>query len=158
MLHNGKVVGNEQVRIPELRLQVLHQIDDLRLDGNIQCRDRFIANDEFRVERHGTGDADALPLPAGKLMRVPIKILGLQAAILHDLTDVGLVLGFRHDIVRAHGFSDDLANRHTRRKAGIRILENHLHMRTQRAEFFFGKLRKIASLEHNRAAGYVMQA
>ena len=40
-----KVMGDEQISQPHFLLQVFQKIDDLRLNGNIQCRDRFIAYD-----------------------------------------------------------------------------------------------------------------
>ena len=91
-------------------------------------------------------------------MRVTIEVLRLKATVLHDLSDVGLILRFRHDIMRAHRFADDLADRHTRRKAGVRILEDHLHMRAQRAQLLLGELCKVLPLEHDRTAGHIMQA
>ena len=37
MLHNGKVVRYKEVRKPHLLLKILHQVEHLRLNGNIQC-------------------------------------------------------------------------------------------------------------------------
>src|SRR5881628_1439099 len=38
VLDYGKVVGDEEVGEPELRLEVLEQVDDLRLDGHVERR------------------------------------------------------------------------------------------------------------------------
>jgi hypothetical protein len=57
-----QVVGDEQVGEVELGLQVLHQVDDLGLDRDVQGRDRLVADDEAGVQRQGAGDADALAL------------------------------------------------------------------------------------------------
>ena len=58
----ARSVRDEEVGQPELLLQVLEQVDDLRLDRHVQRADRLVANDELRLHRQGAGDADALPL------------------------------------------------------------------------------------------------
>jgi hypothetical protein len=61
-------VGNEDVREAELRLQVLHQVDDLRLDRDVERADGLVGNHDLRVGRQRAGDADALPLAAGEFV------------------------------------------------------------------------------------------
>src|SRR5271163_1547932 len=46
VFHYAKIVGNEQQRQSEFALQILQEIDHLRLNGDIQRRDRFIGDDE----------------------------------------------------------------------------------------------------------------
>ena len=43
----------------------------MSLNGDIQGRNRFIADNEFRINGQGTGDSDSLPLTAGKFMGIP---------------------------------------------------------------------------------------
>jgi len=62
VLDDGQVVGDEQVREVELMSKVEKQVEDLRLDRDVERRDSFIADDELGIERQGAGDADALPL------------------------------------------------------------------------------------------------
>ena len=69
VLHDREVVGDEEVGQAELALEVLEQVDDLRLDGDVERGDRLVADDELRVQRQGSGDADALALAAGELVR-----------------------------------------------------------------------------------------
>ena len=47
ILDHGKVMGNEEVGRAGLLLDILHQVDHLRLNGHIQCRDALIGNDEL---------------------------------------------------------------------------------------------------------------
>ena len=70
MMDHMQIMRDEQVGKSQLLLQFLKGVDDLRLDGNIQGGDRLVADDELGVDRQGARDADALALPAGKLMRV----------------------------------------------------------------------------------------
>ena len=64
VLHHVQVVRDEQVGQVILRLQVLEQVDDLRLNGHVQSRDRLVAHDQLRVQRQGARNADPLALPA----------------------------------------------------------------------------------------------
>mgnify|MGYP000902678350 CR=1 FL=1 len=45
-----QVVRDEDVGDPELVLQVLEQVDDLRLNGDVERGDGFVANDEVSVK------------------------------------------------------------------------------------------------------------
>ena len=49
ILDHGKVMGDEEVGRAGLLLDILHQVDHLRLNGHIQCRDALIGNDELGI-------------------------------------------------------------------------------------------------------------
>ena len=57
MAHGGQVVGNEHVGQALLLLQVLHEVQDLGLDGHVQSGDRLVADHEGGVEGDGAGTA-----------------------------------------------------------------------------------------------------
>ncbi len=69
MLDDGQVVGDKEIGQVTLFLQALEQVDDLRLNRNVQRGDRLVADDELRVQRQGAGNADTLALAAGKFVR-----------------------------------------------------------------------------------------
>ena len=46
MLHDGEVVGDEEIGQPEVVLQVEQQVDDLRLDRDVERRDRLVGDDQ----------------------------------------------------------------------------------------------------------------
>ena len=77
----------------------------------------------------GAGDADALALAAGELMRVAHGVLGVEADELHQLHDAlaALLLVFAQ-LVHVERFADDVFDRHARVERGVRILEDHLHL------------------------------
>ncbi len=79
MLHQGQVVRNEQIGQAELLLQILEQIDDLGLNGEVECRNGLVGDDQLRVRRQRAGNTDALALPAGKFMRVAPGMIGAHA-------------------------------------------------------------------------------
>ena len=76
VLHHGEIVGDEQVGQAELALQVLQQVDDLRLDRDVERGDRLVADDQLGLDRERAGDADALALAAGELVRIALRVLG----------------------------------------------------------------------------------
>ena len=84
--HHAEVVGDEQVAETEPFLQHLEQVDDLRLDRNVECRDRFVGDDQFGPDGQGPGDADALPLAAAELVGIPAGVRGVKA---HRFEQVG---------------------------------------------------------------------
>ena len=61
---------NRYVRSNSL-LEVLEQVHDLRLDRDVERRDRLVADEEVRVQRERPGEPDALALAARELVRVP---------------------------------------------------------------------------------------
>ena len=81
VLDDGEIVGDEEVREPELVLQVLQQIDDLRLHGDVERGDRLVEHEELRIRRQRARDADALPLPAGELVRIALAVVGTAARL-----------------------------------------------------------------------------
>ena len=79
MLHHAKIVADEQIGQIEPRAQIHEQIQYLRLDRDIQGGHGLIADQELRLHRQGTGDADALALAAGELMRIAALVGRVQA-------------------------------------------------------------------------------
>ena len=68
--NDRQVVSDEDQGEAELLLQVLEDVEDLRLDRDVEGRDRFVADDELGFERECAGDGDALLLPARHLPRI----------------------------------------------------------------------------------------
>ncbi len=126
--HHRQVVRDEQIGEVELALQVLQQVDDLRLDGDVQGRNRFVANDEGRVDRQRPRDPDALPLAARKLMRVPVGEVRVEPHQTQQLLDASVAVARRPHPVVVQGLLDDVAHRHAGIQRSERVLEDHLHL------------------------------
>ena len=60
---------DEQVGQAALALLLGQQVDDLRLDRDVERRDRLVEDKAFRLEGKRAGDGDALALTAGELVR-----------------------------------------------------------------------------------------
>src|SRR5438552_3912340 len=76
----------------ELLLKLLQQVDDLSLDRDVEGRYRFVGDDQLGAHGEGAGDADALTLAPGELMRVAPEVLGGEAHRLEQLYDALLAL------------------------------------------------------------------
>ena len=85
MLDDGKIVRNEQIGDPQLRLQICEQVDNLRLNTDIQRADRFIAYDERGFRREGARDPNPLSLAPAEFVRKPPQKLGLQPNSLQEI-------------------------------------------------------------------------
>src|SRR5436309_2502074 len=70
---------DEQICQPELLLQVLEQVHDLRLNRYVERRHRLIAHDKLRIERKRPRDADPLALPAREFVRIAAAMLGFES-------------------------------------------------------------------------------
>ena len=107
-----------QGRQVELVAQVEQQIEDLRPNRAIERRGRLVGDDHPRIERDGPGDADALALAAGELVRVAVLHGGLEPdldeRVGDDTTlsvDVRVIASTNRDlekVVEEGGFREDL--------------------------------------------------
>ena len=74
VLDDGQVVRDEHVGQVLVLLEVEQQVDDLGLNRHVQRGNSLVADDELRVRGERAGDADALPLAAGELVREAVQV------------------------------------------------------------------------------------
>ena len=125
---DAQVVGDEDVREAELALQVLEQVEDLRLHGDVERGDRLVRHDELGIERERAGDADPLALPARELVREPVVVLRVEADDLEQVLHTPLPLGVRADPVHLERLGDDEADALARVEGCVGVLEDHLDL------------------------------
>ena len=133
MADHREIMRDEQIGEPELVLQVFEQVDHLRLDRDVERRNRLVEDQQFRVERQSPGDADALALAARKLMRKAVAVLGRQPDQSHQLGDPRLGLRSLHPR-KPQRLGQDGKHRHQRVERGERVLEHVLHVAPHRGE------------------------
>ena len=125
--HHRQIVSDEDQRQTEFRLKIHEQVDDLRLDGDVQRAHRFIADDDPRLEHKGPRDADALALAPGELVGIAIQ---LAAAESHSPEDIGDPPPDRRSVefrkVGPQGFAHDVAHSHSRIQRSQGVLEDDL--------------------------------
>ena len=91
-----------------LLLELLKQVDDLGLDGDVEGGDGLVADDQGGLSRQGAGDGDALPLSAAELMGEAVRHAGVEPRHEEELLDLLLVLLVAlHQMVHPEGLADD---------------------------------------------------
>ena len=126
---------NEDVGETQLPLQVLQQVENLRLDRDVESRYRFVADQQFRFEGKGPGDADPLALSAGKTVRITPQVADIQADDTDEILDpAGPFFGAAHT-VNQQRFDDDVEHRHARIERSEGVLEDELHLSAIGEEF-----------------------
>ena len=68
--HHREVVADEDVGQAELVLQVLQQVEHLRLHRDVERAHRLVEHQHLGLQRQAARDRDALALAAGELVRV----------------------------------------------------------------------------------------
>ena len=102
---DGQVVGDQDHRHAVALLQLLDQVEDLRLDGDVERGRRLVGDQHVGTvgERHG--DHDALALAAGELVRI-LPQTRLRLGDLHFLEQLARALrrlGAAHPVVQMRG-------------------------------------------------------
>ena len=157
VLHDREIVRDEDVGEAEPRLQLLQEVEDLRPDRHVERRHRLVADDELRLDRKRPGDADALALPAGELVRVAPGVERLEPDHLEELGDALLALGRRHHVVQHQRLGENLADGHARVERRERVLEDQLHLAAQGAEGGLAQGGDIVAVEDDAAGGRLDQ-
>ena len=85
IFYDRQIVRNEQISESPFLLQFFKQVDNLRLNGNVERRNGFVANNEFGVYRKGARNADTLALAAREFVRIALVIIVSESATFHEL-------------------------------------------------------------------------
>ena len=86
-LDHREVVGDEEVGVVVEPLEVVEEVEHLRLHADIEGRDTLVADDELGLQDKGTGDAGALALSAAELVGVAVIPGGVEAHLLHKISN-----------------------------------------------------------------------
>ena len=124
--HHAHCVRDEHHRHAHLGLQPGQQVEDLRLDGDVQRRRGLVGNQQLRPAGQRNGNHHALAHAAAELVRVVLDAPFGRGNV-HPLEHLHrAVHGFRaaQTFVQAHAFGDLVAHRVDRVQARHRLLEN----------------------------------
>ena len=133
VFYNRQVVRDKQVRQIVFVAQVRQQVDDLRLNRDVQRGNRFVQNDEFWAENQSAGDAHALTLSAGELVRVSADVRRVKPALFERLANQVFAFAGCVSALNNQPFFDNALNGHSRVERPVRILKDDLHVLSQRA-------------------------
>ena len=70
---HAEIMGDQQNGGPELRVQLLQEMKDLSLDGDVEGGRRLVGDDQGGLVAEADGQHDALAHAAGELMGVALK-------------------------------------------------------------------------------------
>jgi hypothetical protein len=124
--NDRQIVGDEEQGEPELVLQIPEQVQDLCLDGNVQCADGFIADQELGTQSDGAGDADSLSLAAGEFMRKAKRVGLMQPYALEKFCHSPSKCAAPFDPMDDQRFGNDVTGIHPRIQATLGILKDDL--------------------------------
>ena len=139
--------------MPQLLLQVVEQVEHLRLHRQVERGDRLVADDHVGVERQRAGDADALALPAGELLRVLVGRLGAQPDEVEQPAHphVAVLAVLVQPLVAAPRLGDDVARRHAGVQRRVGILEHHLHAAAELQQLLAAQAERVDAVEAHGA-------
>ena len=104
-----KIVRNEDVGESDSRLpKIGQQVEHLRADRNIECRDRLVTDDQLRLNRKRACDRDPLPLASGEFVRVASPVPCVEPDQTQQFGDA---------IAPARSWNDVMQSRAVRRSA-----------------------------------------
>src|SRR3546814_18007362 len=114
--------------LAKVTLQVLQEVQHLRLDRHVERGDRLVADQELGPKRERAGDADALALPAGEAMRVAPDVLAVEADQAHQLLDDTLALAGSADAVAGQRLGQNFTAGPAPVPRGDRLLEHEFNL------------------------------
>ena len=121
-----------------LTLQPFDQVDDLRLNGDVEGRDRLVRHDEVGLGGERARNADALLLATRELVRVAVDEALAEADRGHQFANHVPHGVTGAEAVRVDRLRDDLPDGHARVERRVRVLEDHLHVPALAAQLGVG--------------------
>ena len=127
--HGRQVVGDEQAAEAAVALEVGEEVEDGRLDGDVEGRGRLVRDEQVGADGQRAGEGDPLALSAGEFVRMPVGVLGAQPDLGEEFADPAGdgVLG--HEPVQPERFGDDPADGHPGVEGGRGVLEDEVEVR-----------------------------
>src|SRR6266545_4102321 len=152
-----EVVRDEEIGEVELPLEVLQEVEDLRLDRDVESRHGLVADDQPGIEGECTRDADALALAAGELVRVAVDEVGVEADDFEQPLRAPPPRAAVADAVDDERFADDVPDCHPRIQRGIGILEDDLRLPAHRPQLASRDRRQLPPEEAHRPGGRLQE-
>ncbi len=153
--HDAEVVGDHHHRDVELARQVLHQVQDLRLNRDVERGSRLVGDDQLGIAREPDRDHHPLAHAARELVRILAEPPGSvgDADHLQELDGAASSLALVHALVDEQRLHDLQADGQHRIERGHRLLEDHRDVAAaDGAHVVLGQLEQIAALEQDAPA------
>ena len=147
-------MGDQQDPDPELGPQLVEQVEDLLLDGDVEGAGGLVGDQEPRAGQDRERDQHPLQLPAGELMGEGVEDpsrLGQAHPLerrVHERLALLAAMGAGHERRRLEGLGPDRAHRV---QGGARVLRHEAqHPPAQRQELPLAQARHLAALDPDR--------
>ena len=155
--HHAQIMRDQQHAHVAFSLQILQQIENLRLDRDIERGGRLISDQQGRVAGQGHGNHHPLFHTTGKLEGIFVEPAigignanGRQQLAGTNTNNIGSEIA----TTRQH-FANLATDRHDRVEAGRRLLKDHGHATAPNpAHVHFRQAQQFAAIESNIAAQY----
>ena len=122
-----QIVGDEQHREVFFRVDFLEKVQNLGADRDVQRGDRFVRNNQLRLEHQRCADTHPLLLSAGQLTRIARGIGLVQADLLQHTADRRILLRPGADFMGAKGLPHRKTDGFARIQRAGRVLKDRLH-------------------------------
>ncbi len=150
--HDAEIVGDHDQRDVEPARQILHQLQDLGLNGDVERGRRLIGDDELRIAGEPDRDHHALAHAAGEMMRIllePALAVG-DADQPQQLERPRACVCLAHPEMDEQRLHDLLPDRQDRIERGHRLLKDHRDIAPAHlAHLVVGETEQVASLEQD---------
>ena len=153
---DAEIVGDQQHAHAALALQLRQQVENLRLDGDVERRRRLVGDQQVGLAGQRDGDHHALLHAAGKLEGIFVEPpLGVGDADLAQQFQHALAGRLAAQVAMAvEHFADLHADGQHRVEAGRRLLEDHRDARAAHlAHVGFGQGQQFLAFQPDAAAG-----
>ena len=158
MTDNRHIMRDKHIGDAQLILQIHQQVENLRLNGDVQCRYRLITDDELGIQCQCAGNADTLTAAAVHLMRVGKAQPTVQTDKVHQTLGFLINLCFAEAARQDKRLTDRLLHGHARIQGGIWVLENNLYgILAQLLQLLGVDAGDILALEQDLAVRTLMQ-
>ena len=157
LTHHRQIMGDEQVAQSLFRLQVVEQAKHLVLHQHVQCGDGLVADDHIRIEGHGARDGDALPLAAGKLVRVTAHHRFRQFHHVDEFTHALGTALLVSDAVDAQRLLDGPVDGVHGVERSVRVLEYRLHVTSEVKQLLAFEAGDVPAVIGDGASGWFEQ-
>ena len=137
-IHDGHPVGDvanyadimtdEQAGQIELVAQLHENVEDLRLNGNVQRSDGFVAYQYAGRHGQSPGYTYALTLASGKLVRITAFVAGIKPDLKQQLVNEFVQMFGRDQLMYQRRVTYYVSDAHTGIERGKGILKNHLQL------------------------------
>jgi hypothetical protein len=126
VLDDRKIVADEHVGELELAAQVHEQVEDLRLNRDVEGGGWLVADHDLGPHHKGAGDGNALALAARQFARIAVGETGRQPDALQHLDNRAPPLRGGSYTVHLQGKRDDGGDAAARIERGVGVLEDRL--------------------------------